>query len=202
MEQLNCLGGLQQCRMILFFRLGEIMQGRPAGRERSAAMDKESDQYGAKCRKMLKHAMSSFQSITWWSTDFFRHVVGETERKRSNHVQQRLRALQWVSSGGILVVGLRQSRGMRSKAFCLSGWWCGVCGQPYDWRRPNGVLTLHIGDTAREQVVFPAHGAPGGECDTSVSAWEPVTNLMKGNKAGGGRAKSRRKQRTQTFLRC
>ena len=43
-------------------------------------------------------------------------------------------------------------------------------GIPYDWREPNGLPTLHIGDATQEQVVFLAYGVPDGECDNSVCA--------------------------------
>ena len=43
-----------------------------------------------------------------------------------------------------------------------------------DWRKPNHLLTLQVGDTPTEQVVFPACSAP--------------TNLLKGNKFGASRA--------------
>ena len=33
---------------------------------------------------------------------------------------------------------------------------------PYDWRKPNRLLTLQIGDTTSDQVVFSACGAPDG----------------------------------------
>ena len=42
---------------------------------------------------------------------------------------------------------------------------------PYDWRKPNRLPNLQIGDTAQEQVVFPA----------SVIL---ITNLPKANKLG------------------
>ena len=47
----------------------------------------------------------------------------------------------------------------------MSGWWCGACGMPCDWRKPNPLLTLQIGDTADDQIVLPAYSALGGECD-------------------------------------
>ena len=55
-----------------------------------------------------------------------------------------------------------------------------MCGQLYDWRKPNRLLTLQFGDMAKEQVVFPAYRAPGGDCDNMISALELVTNLIKG----------------------
>ena len=61
---------------------------------------------------------------------------------------------------------------------------CGVCGQLYDWQKPNRLLTLQIGDTANEQVVFPAYGGPGGECDNLICTLKHVMNLMKGKKLG------------------
>ena len=46
----------------------------------------------------------------------------------------------------------------------------------YDWREPNCLLTLQIGDTANNQMVFPVYSALGGDCD------KLITNLLKGNK--------------------
>ena len=41
---------------------------------------------------------------------------------------------------------------------------------PYDWRKPKRLLTLLIGETANEQVVFTAYSAPNGECDNMIGA--------------------------------
>ena len=49
-------------------------------------------------------------------------------------------------------------------------------------RKPNRLLTLQFGDTAKEQVVFLAYGAPDGERDNMISVLKLVTNLMKCNK--------------------
>ena len=55
----------------------------------------------------------------------------------------------------------------------------GGYGQPCDWRKPNSLLTLQFGDTAKEQLVFAAYGAPHGECDSMTSALKRVPNLIK-----------------------
>ena len=63
-----------------------------------------------------------------------------------------------------------------AKTNSTSGWWFGACGQPYDWRKPNRLLTLQFRDTAKEQVVFPLYGgAPNGECDNMISVWKLAT---------------------------
>ena len=59
-----------------------------------------------------------------------------------------------------------------------------MCGQPYDWRKPNWLLTLQFGDTTNERVGFLSYGAPAGECDNMLSTLKLFTNLMKGNKFG------------------
>ena len=51
-------------------------------------------------------------------------------------------------------------------------------------RRAGKRLALQFEDTANEQVVFHAHGAPDGECGNMVSALKLVTNLIEGNKLG------------------
>ena len=49
----------------------------------------------------------------------------------------------------------------------------------------TGLVTLQIGDTTRNHVVFPAEAAPdGGEYDYLVCTLTLVTDLMKGNKLG------------------
>ena len=55
---------------------------------------------------------------------------------------------------------------------------------PHDWRKPNDFLTLLIGDTHRDRVVFLAHGALDGERDNMVCVLKLVTNLLKGNRFG------------------
>ena len=52
---------------------------------------------------------------------------------------------------------------------------------PYDWRR---LLTLQFGSTANEELVFPAYGAPDGECYNIISAFKLITNLIKGDEFG------------------
>ena len=54
----------------------------------------------------------------------------------------------------------------------------------YDWRKPNRFLTLQVGDTASDQVVFLAFCALDGECDNMVCVLMLVTNQVKGNKFG------------------
>ena len=66
----------------------------------------------------------------------------------------------------------------------MSSWWCGACWQPYDGRGPNRLVTLQIYDTANEELVFLASGAPDGKCDNLISALKRVLNLMQRNKLG------------------
>ena len=66
----------------------------------------------------------------------------------------------------------------------MSGWCCGACGKPHDWRKPNRLLTLQIGDTMQKQVVFSAYGAPDGECDPLICALKLIANLTTGNQPG------------------
>ena len=51
---------------------------------------------------------------------------------------------------------------------------------PYDWRKANRLFILQIGDTANEQVVFVAAGAPDGGRDNMNSALKLVTKLENG----------------------
>ena len=47
----------------------------------------------------------------------------------------------------------------------MSGWWCGACGMPHDWRKPNRLLTLQVGDTANDQIVFLAYNDRRADVD-------------------------------------
>ena len=68
----------------------------------------------------------------------------------------------------------------RRQTNSMCGWWCGVCGMPYDWRKPNRLLTLQIGHTANDQMIFLAYSALGG-CDEMIVVLQLITNLVKGN---------------------
>ena len=63
-------------------------------------------------------------------------------------------------------------------------WRCGACGQPYDWRKLDRLLTLQMGDRAQEQVVFLVYGVPDGERDSLICALNLVTNLTKESELG------------------
>ena len=47
---------------------------------------------------------------------------------------------------------------------------------PFDWRKLERLLSLQIGDTANEQVVFTAYSAPNGEFDNMICVLKSVTN--------------------------
>ena len=77
-------------------------------------------------------------------------------------------SLWWVSA----------DHGERRKKNSMSGWW-----SLRAWRKPTRLFTLQAGDTANEQVVFPAYGAPHGECHESnknrlAEAWESLRWTM------------------------
>ena len=55
---------------------------------------------------------------------------------------------------------------------------------PYDWRKPNRLLALQIGDTVSDQIAFSAYSAHGGECDNVIVVLKLVTNLVKENTFG------------------
>ena len=42
---------------------------------------------------------------------------------------------------------VRVNHGDKNEKNSMSGWWCGACGIPYDFRDPNRLLTLQIGDS-------------------------------------------------------
>ena len=68
------------------------------------------------------------------------------------------------------------NHGEKKKKNNMSVWWCGACGMPFDWRKPERLLALQIGDTANEQVLFTAYSAPNGECDNMICVLKLVTN--------------------------
>ena len=73
----------------------------------------------------------------------------------------------------------------RRKKNSISGWLVvRSLRATYDWRKPNRLLTLQIGDAVDEQVVVPEYWAPDGKCDKMISALKLVTHLTKGNKLG------------------
>ena len=104
--------------------------------------------------KTWRRASSTPKKSTWKRADFLRHVAGETEGRGAitftcvgEHRKLFPGAdfLWWVST----------SHGERRKKKSMRGWWCGMCGQLYGWRKPSRLLTLQFGDTANEQVSFP-----------------------------------------------
>ena len=112
-------------------------------------------------------------------TNVLRHVVGETKRRGAitcTYVYDHCKLvsvedlLWWVST----------NHRERLKNNSMGGWWCGACGQPYDFIKSDRLLTLQFGDTTNEQVVFLAHGAPDGECDNMISAVKLITKHDKG----------------------
>ena len=64
------------------------------------------------------------------------------------------------------MVGVRQS-------------WRKTKDEQHEW-----LVLRSLGDTANEQVVFPAYGAPDGESDNMINALKLVTNLRKRKKFG------------------
>ena len=81
------------------------------------------------------------------------------------------------------MVGVHQPRRKAYKGQCE---WRVVWSarQPFVWKKPNRLPKLYLGDTAKEQVVCLAFGAPEGECDNTISALKLVRNMIKGKKLG------------------
>ena len=84
-----------------------------------------------------------------------------------------------------------------TKKRVMSGWLCGACEMPYDWRTPNRLVTPQIGDIASDQIVLRAYSAPCGACDNIIFGLTLVTKLVKGKKFGvtvKGQTEGRREQ--------
>ena len=55
----------------------------------------------------------------------------------------------------------------------------GACGMPNDWRKLNRLLTLQIGDTAKDQMAFLGVQCALRECDDMIVALKLITYLVK-----------------------
>ena len=97
------------------------------------------------------------KSIMWRSTEFLRHVVSETGRGAITFCK----LVQWKTSCGLAPITVKSKTKNN-----MSGWWCGACGMPYDWRKQNCLLPLQIRDTASDQTVVSAYSALGGDVTT------------------------------------
>ena len=105
------------------------------------------------------------------NTDFLRHAVSDKEGREAitftdvcEHCKLCLVEdfLWWVST----------NHGEKKKKNNMSVWWCGPSGMPFDWRELERLLSLQIGDTANEQVVFTAYSALNGEFDNMILCLE------------------------------
>ena len=113
----------------------------------------------------------------WKSTDFSRRVVGAKEEKGTipfTHVCEHCKRLfvedflWWVAASHCGEKNLPSMIG-----------WCGACGMPCQWRRPNGLLTMQIRDTTRIRASSQTESAT-----TFFRALKLITQLVKGNKLG------------------
>ena len=112
------------------------------------------------------------KSIKWKSTDFLRPAFGEVEEEPLlSHTSVNTARLflvddflcwltanqQEESRERLVVRSLRETTRLKKAE--------------YDWRNPNRLLTLQIGDTRCKNKCFSqTYGPPDGECDTSICA--------------------------------
>ena len=118
------------------------MQRWRSGRWRHAIMDEES------CRKHLEPSAGRCGGEMWWRETF----------PQKNHVEEHGLPQACGRRGSITFThvflssvscslwntfcgGVSTNHGERRKTNSVGGWWCGACGQPYDWRKPNRLLT-------------------------------------------------------------
>ena len=81
-----------------------------------------------------------------------------------------------------------------------NNWWCAICGEMYDWKKPNRLLVVQKGESVNQAKVFRAHAVPQGLCGSLINALKLlanqeedgdgliiqniVTNLGEGNRKG------------------
>ena len=56
-------------------------------------------------------------------------------------------------------------------------WWCGSCGEQYDWREENKVLTIQESCRLPKHFVFKTHTPPPSKCDNKVVALRSACDL-------------------------
>ena len=55
-------------------------------------------------------------------------------------------------------------------------WWCGNCGEKYDWKQPNRLLVVQTGESVNQGKVFRAHEVPQGFCANLINASKLLAN--------------------------
>ena len=160
MEPLMCESESRQ------FRLMPLKTSRKCARKtgwrRKVCSNGAKNVIGKIWSQLLEHveARSVFiKSIMWRSTDFLRHVVEAMEGRGAVTFTFVCEHCNLIPAEDFLWW-----------VFTVHGWWCRAGGQPYEWSKPDRQFTLQIGDTANQQVVFPAYRAPAEECHDMIIA--------------------------------
>ena len=92
------------------------------------------------------------KSIMWRSTGFLRHVVSEKGGSGAIMVAYVCKHCKSFPVEDFLWwVGANHGEKKKNTKRSIGGWWCGAGGMTYDWRKPNRLLTLHIGNTVDVQ---------------------------------------------------
>ena len=55
-------------------------------------------------------------------------------------------------------------------------WCCAICGEKYDWKRPNRLLVVQTGDSFEQAKVFKEHAVPQGLCANLINALKLLAN--------------------------
>ena len=55
-------------------------------------------------------------------------------------------------------------------------WWCAICGEKYDWKRPNWLLVVQTGESVNQAKIFKAHAVPQGLCGNLILALKLLAN--------------------------
>ena len=103
------------------------------------------------------------KSLMWSNTYLLKDVVREKRRKRSHSrctdVCEHCKLcpvedfLRWTGADHGEMK--KKTKHKHERMVVTLG------GMPYDWRKPNRLVTLQIGDTANDQTIFPAYSVLG-----------------------------------------
>ena len=104
---------------------------------------------GTRCLKMWKLATFS-QSISCGRARTSSGMWWKKRKDEEPSLSHTFVSIEGCSCGRLHVVGPPPTMERAVNRKSMGGWWCGACGQPYDWRKPNRLLSLQFGDTAKE----------------------------------------------------
>ena len=105
---------------------------------------------------MTQGRLSIVQEIMIRSTVDLRRIIapaGSKEALRCHTCVRIVTVSRWKSTFG----GSQEGKG--------TNWWCAICGEEYDWKRPNRLLVVQTGESVNQAKVFR------GACSASGPLW-------------------------------